>query len=205
MSARIGLLGGSFDPIHVGHLIVARSLAEQAPLDRVLLIPSPRPPHKTGRALTDAAHRLAMARAAVEDDPLFDVSDIELQRSGPSYTIDTIDAMRRRLGPGVALFWIIGADSLPELPTWHRVAELVQRVQFLTAARPDATSPDRDALASAVGAASAQKLLDHVYQTPLIQISATDIRRRVRAGLSIAYLTPPAVVSYIRTQGLYAT
>lgn len=203
MAQRIGLYGGSFDPIHFGHLISARSLAEQLSLNRVVLIPAMLPPHKQTSELTDARHRLEMARLAVQGDPLFEVSDAELHRAGPSYTFDTVTQFRQQLGPLVELFWFIGADSLPELPSWYRVAELVKVVRIVTAARPGWTRPDPVHLIAAVGPPAARQLLEDCLETPRIDISATDIRARVRSGLSIRYLVPEGVASYIATQRLY--
>lgn len=205
MSQRIGLYGGSFDPIHFGHLISARSLAEQLGLDRVVLIPSARPPHKQGVPMTPAEDRLAMARLAVEGDPAFGVSEIELQREGPSYTFDTIAEFRRVVGPDIELVWFIGADSLPELPTWYRVAELVQAVRIVTACRPGWTPPPAGALARAVGEKASARLLQDCLQTPQIDISATEIRQRVRAGLPIRYLVPDRVAAHIDHVRLYRT
>ncbi|HVP12480.1 MAG TPA: nicotinate-nucleotide adenylyltransferase [Phycisphaerae bacterium] len=203
MAERIGLYGGSFDPIHFGHLISARSIAEQINLHRVVLILSPRPPHKVGEHLTDAGDRLAMARLAVQGDPLFEVSDIELARAGPSYTIDTVTAFRRQLGPEAELFWIIGADSLPELPTWRRVRDLVAAVQIVTARRPGSRLPDSAALEAAVGAAPAAALIQYCVDTPEIDISSTEVRERVGLGRSVRYLVPEVVASYIAQKGLY--
>lgn len=203
MSQRVGLFGGSFDPIHHGHLISARSIAEQLKLDRIILIPSPRPPHKDEKSLTPASHRLQMTRLAVEGDPLFEVSDIELNRAGPSYTFDTVCEFQVRLGSDVRLYWFIGADSLPELPTWSRIDQLVQKVQIVTATRPGWSPPPVDLLAKAVGTAAAQSLIAQCVETPSIDISSTQIRSRVRAGQSISYLTPPGVTSYIHAHGLY--
>lgn len=205
MSKRIGLYGGSFDPIHVGHLISARSIAEAMSFSKVILIPSARPPHKEGVAMTTAEHRMAMVRLAIEGDPLFEASDVELGRAGPSFTLDTVMEYRRRLGDTAELFWIIGADSLPELPTWHRIDELVKRVTIVTAARPGFVKPAVADLAEAVGKEAAQALLSNCCLTPEIDISATRIRARVAAGDSIRYLTPEAVASYIQQHGLYAT
>ncbi len=200
---RIGLYGGSFDPIHVGHLISARALAEQIGLSRVILIPAGVPPHKRGHPLTPADHRLAMARLAVQDDPLFEVDDCELLRTGPSYTIETIEAYRARLGGDAALYWIIGCDSLAELPTWHRVADLVERVQIVTMVRPGSSPPPAEVLATSVGDKAAKLLLESCYQTPAIEISATDIRSRVGTGRSIRYLVPEAVRRYIEQNRIY--
>lgn len=203
MTERIGLYGGSFDPIHFGHLISARCLAERLDFSRLILVPSARPPHKRGSDLAAAPHRLEMTRLAVEGDPLFEVSDAELLREGLSYTIDTVMECRRRLGPTPELFWIIGADTLPELPTWHRVAELVTHVRIVTATRPGWQPPDVALLASAVGDEPARRLLGDCYETPSIDISSTDIRSRVRSGRSVQYLLPASVASYITAKGLY--
>jgi nicotinate-nucleotide adenylyltransferase len=203
MSLRIGLCGGSFDPIHFGHLISARSIAEQLDLSQVVLVVSARPPHKGGLELTDATHRLAMARLAVAGDALFEVSDVELHRAGPSYTIDTVAEFRKRLGPDVELVWIIGADSLPELPTWHRIAELVKQVRIVTATRPGWNPPVKNSLTAVVGAECAGQLFADCLTTPAIDISATQIRSRVKSGRSIRYLTPVEVASYIESNRLY--
>jgi len=203
MDSRIGLFGGSFDPIHFGHLISARSLAEQLGLDRVILVPAAQPPHKQHRQITPGPHRLAMAELAVEGDPLFEVSDVELRRQGPSYTFDTVSEMRTRLGTRASLFWFIGADSLPELPSWYRISELVDAVQIVTATRPGWEPPPLARLEAVVPPGAAAALLRNCFQTPAIDISATDLRNRVAKGLSIRYLTPEAVRGYIRDHLLY--
>lgn len=204
MSARIGLYGGSFDPIHFGHLIAARSVAEQIGLSKVVLIPARQSPNKADRPITAPYHRLAMTRLAVEGDALFDVSDMELQRPGPSYTIDTVLAFRGQFGPGTEFFWIIGADSLPDLPSWRRITELVKLAQIVTAARPGWQPPNTDTLAAIVGLDAARSLLKHCCPTAEIDISSTDIRSRLQAGLSIRYLVPSEVASYIHLHQLYS-
>jgi nicotinate-nucleotide adenylyltransferase len=203
MNTRIALYGGSFDPIHLGHLIASRSIAEQLHLSKVVLIPARQSPLKTNRAVSEPEHRLAMARLAVEGDPFFEVSDAEVHRPGPSFTIDTVTSFRQTLPPDADLFWIIGADSLPELPSWRRVADLVRLVQIVTAARPGWSPPPRDDLAAMIGPIAAQSLLDHCCRTPQIDISSSDIRNRVRAGLPIRYLVPDGVASYIASHKLY--
>lgn len=203
MAARFGLFGGSFDPIHFGHLIGARTIAERLNLDRVVLIPSARPPHKQGREVTEARHRLEMARRAVAGDPMFEVDDLELHRQGPSYTFDTVTEYRRRGGADAELFWLIGADSLPELPTWYRIAELVGIVHIVTITRPGWLPPDPSQLEKAVGQAAAAQLLRGCEPTPGIDISATTIRTRVRENRPIRYLVPEPVESYIREHSLY--
>ncbi len=203
MNRRIGLYGGCFDPIHFGHLISARSIAEAIDLSRIVLIPSARPPHKDHMRVTDAAYRLAMARLAVEGDPLFEVSDLELHRDGPSYTYDTVEECRRLYGAEAELFWLIGADSLPELPTWHRIAELVERITIVTATRPGWRPPKTNLLSHAMAEPAARLLLENCVVTPDIEISASDIRTRLVEGRSIRYLTPEPVRSYIAEEGFY--
>lgn len=204
MTSRLGLFGGSFDPIHFGHLISARAVAEHFELPRVFIIPAARPPHKLNDKLTQVENRLAMARLAVEGDPLFEVSDVETLRPGPSYTIDTVGYFRGRLGPAVELFWIIGADTLPDLVLWHRVADLLAAVRIVAAARPGWRTPDLSALRAKVGPAVVDRLVADCCVTPEIDISATDIRHRIQSRRSVRYLMPERVVSYIETHGLYA-
>jgi nicotinate-nucleotide adenylyltransferase len=188
--------GGSFNPIHHGHLICARAVAEAAGFDRIVLIPSRQPPHKQGDTdIAPATDRLAICRAAVQGDSLFEIDDIELHRSGPSYTIDTAQQLRHRGWPEVN--WLIGADMARYLPHWHESARLLSEVHFLLMARPGwsfdwLTMP-----------AEYRHLERQVIPAPLINISSTDIRRRIAAGQPITYMTPPAVVDYIRQRGLY--
>jgi nicotinate-nucleotide adenylyltransferase len=203
LSKRIGMFGGSFDPIHHGHLISAHIIAEQLSLDRVVLIPCGIPPHKPGVRLTEPRHRLEMIRLALGDDPLFEIDDLEVHRSGPSYTIDTVDVYRAAVDSETKLFWIVGADSLLELHTWHRIVELVQRVQIVAAVRPGCELPKLQTLADAVGGPIAGELLKFALTTPQIEISASDIRKRVQDGRSIRFLVPESVRSYIYARGIY--
>ena len=189
--------GGSFNPIHHGHLICARAVAERKAFSKVVLIPSAQPPHKQVSATMAAAQdRLAMCRLAVEGEPFFDVDDLELNRPGPSYTIDSAHELAQRSGERV--YWLIGADMLLVLPTWRRPQDLLRDVEFVVMARPG-WSIDWNTLPSEM-----RKLEANVVEAPRIDISATEIRRRVREGLSIAYLTPPQVARYIRERALYS-
>jgi nicotinate-nucleotide adenylyltransferase len=200
-------LGGSFNPIHFGHLICARAVAEAAGYAQVLLVPSAQPPHKAQQAdLASPSDRLAMCRLAIDsttkssDSSLrvsFDVSDIELTRTGPSYTIDTARELRQRGWPEV--HWLIGADMLNYLPKWHEPAALLREVNFVVMRRPGIPI-DWNSLPGEFAF-----LKNSVVEAPLIEISSTQIRQRVRAGLSIDYLTPPPVVDYIGTRGLYVS
>jgi nicotinate-nucleotide adenylyltransferase len=203
MGARVGLFGGTFNPVHIGHLIVARSVFEHLKLDRMVLIPSANPPHKGPEGVADAEDRLAMLRLAVADEPGFAVSNCEIERPGPSYTIDTIIAFRQDLGDEAELHWLIGADSLSELASWHRVEDLVALCRIVTAARPGWESPDLSALVERVGEREVGLLREGILPTPRIDISASEIRRRVRGGRSVRWLVPETVARYIDRRGLY--
>jgi len=197
------LYGGSFDPIHHGHLIIARYAAERLGVDRVVVIPSATPPHKRDRRLAAAADRLAMCRLAVGDDPQFEVSDYETTLDGPNYTFNTIAHFRQVLGAEVRLCWLVGMDSLNELRTWYRAAELVDACAIVTTARPGYTQPSAGALNGAFSAAQIQRLHEQIIAGPHIDISGTDIRARVQAGARIRYLVPEAVRQYIEEHQLY--
>lgn len=182
---KIGILGGTFDPIHHGHLILARDAVETLQLDRLIFLPAAISPHKLDRRQTAPEVRLEMVRAAVEGEMRFAVDAMELERPSPSYAIDSVETLRQR-DPGAQFFYFIGEDNVPRLPTWHRFPELSKMVQFVVLDR------------------SGQ---DAVHPYPAIRrhldISATDIRKRVASGQSIRYLVPPAVEEIIRQRQLY--
>ena len=201
--AGILLFGGSFDPVHFGHLIVSADAAEQIDAGRVVLIPSAHPPHKRGQTLSPAAERLEMCRLAVADDPRFEVSDWEVHQPGPNYTLHTVRHFRQTLSADTPLFWLIGMDSLAELAAWYCVGELLEACTLVTAGRPWFQLPDLAPLADSLSQAQLRELERHVLQTPLIDIGATDIRARVRAGRSIRHLVPEPVRQYILERGLY--
>ncbi len=189
--------GGSFNPIHYGHLICARAAAEAGGFERVVLVPSARPPHKPKSAdLAAADDRLAMCRLAASGSGLFEVDELELQRNRPSYTFDTAQvlAVRHQLSH---VSWLIGSDTVPQLPTWHEFDQLPKSVQFMVMARPGAVI-HWDTLPAAL-----QHLKGNLLTVPQIEISATAIRRRVAAGQSIDFLTTPSVCRYIQDQKLY--
>ena len=189
--------GGSFNPIHNGHLLCSQAVASAKDVSELVLIPSATSPHKLGHAdMADAEDRLAMCRLAVAGKSLFEVDDVELYRAGPSYTIDTVRYLRSAKR-WEQVNWLIGADQVAALPRWHEPAALLREVNFVVMARPG-WSFDWHALPPEF------RVLQHnVVEAPLIDISATDIRRRVRAGEPIDHLVPPAVAEYIRERGLY--
>ncbi len=205
MAQDICLFGGTFDPVHHGHLIIARAVAEARGFARVTLIPTNNPPHKPP-ASASAADRLAMVNLAVEGDELFNVWDLEVKREGVSYTLDTLQALRQKLAGG-NLHWLIGADTLAELPHWHRVEEVLDLAQVLIAARPMGPNQGvQQALAGLAGQLPDRhlhRLREAIVPAPLVDISSTDIRRRVHAGQSIRYLVPEPVARYIAEHGLY--
>jgi nicotinate-nucleotide adenylyltransferase len=203
MAERVGLYGGSFNPIHHGHLIIARRVAEKLNLARVIFLPSATPPHKEGESLIEPCHRAEMVRLAIAGEPLFDFSDYDLNRTGPSYTLETIAHFKQTLPAETELFWIIGADWLMTLDTWYKAVELVDACTIVTAARPGWERPDLSALSTKLNDAQIAKLREYILDTPRIDISATDLRARVAAGQSIRYLVPESVRTYIEMFRLY--
>ena len=199
MGRRIGIMGGTFDPIHVGHLITAEMVRSSASLDEVVFIPSARPPHKDGAQAASAEGRLIMTECAVQDNPYFCVSDLELRREGPSYTVDTIAELRDNLD-GAELFFITGADAMNDLYRWHEPERLLRSCRFIVATRQGAPL---DELLIAEKFTAEERSHIQVLPTPHLEISSTVIRARVRAGLSIRHLVPRTVEEYIRERGLY--
>jgi len=183
--SKIGIYGGTFDPIHHAHLILAREALEELELERVIFVPAAISPHKLGTQPTQADARLEMIYAAVEGEACFEVDDLELHRPPPSFTIDTIEEYRRRI-PGGEFFYFIGSDNVARLDTWHRFDELRRLVQFVILHR--GMAPVR---------------CDLPMITRHIDISATEIRNRVATGRSVRYLVPRAVEEIIRSRGLY--
>ncbi len=205
MDKRVGLLGGSFNPVHNGHLIIARAVAETLGLDRVILLPTKQPPHKRAGSLIDAEHRIAMVQLAIEGEPLFEFSDVDASRAAPTYTIDTIAHIRGELGLDTELYWIIGGDSLAELAAWYRAGELVDACHIVTALRPGTDTIDftNAALTAVFTSEQIARLQQGILETPMIDISSTQVRRRCEAKQSIRYLVPDEVRKYINHNDLY--
>jgi len=205
MVRKMVLFGGTFDPVHVGHMIVARRIAEACGFERITFVPAAHPPHK-GAPETPAEDRLAMLRLAIAGEELFDICEDELSREGASYTFDTLAGLRERHGEAVQLYWIIGADMLADLPNWHRAAEVIALARIVVACRPpwhERMDGIVSQLAQRFGPEAGRRLAEAVVQTPLLDISSTDIRRRVAGGLSIRHLVPEPVRAYITAHGLY--
>jgi nicotinate-nucleotide adenylyltransferase len=190
---KIGFLGGSFDPIHFGHLLAAQDAYEQHKLDRLVIVPASQAPMKPSDTQSTAEDRLAMVRAATEWDTRFEVSDVELRRGGVSYTIDSARHFRA-LYPNDELYWVIGGDQLPQLHLWREIGELAKLVEFIFLERPG--YPVRAAL-------PVPGLRLHRCDGHLLAISSTELRERCRRRLSLDYFVPHKAIVYIRDKGLY--
>lgn len=198
---RIGISGGTFDPIHYGHLILAEEVREIMKLEKVIFIPSGNPPHKTRIKVTSALHRLKMVELATASNPNFEVSSIELEREGYSYTIDTLTQLKQIYGPDTTLYFMTGADVIPELVTWRNFGNIFPLCEFVAALRPGF---NRESLLKEIEYYKENyNAIIHVVDAPLIGISSTLIRERVREGKSIKYHVPESVEEYIKQNRLY--
>jgi nicotinate-nucleotide adenylyltransferase len=197
-------MGGTFDPVHIGHLVIAEEARYQVELDRVMLVPSARPPHKTGTSQAGPEHRLAMLELAVRSNPGLEVSDLEVRREGLSFTIETLRELHRIYGSEAGLFFITGADAILEIMTWKDPEGLLTESQFVVATRP---GYPLDRLVEALpefnseGEKAAENIL--FIETPALEISSTEIRNRVAERRPYRYLVPEAVWQYIEENGLY--
>jgi len=219
LSQRLGILGGTFNPIHYGHLAAAEEVRGRLKLERILFIPSHLPPHKFEGEVPSALQRLELVRLATLDNPFFEPSEIEIKRGGRSYTVDTVEALRQEF-PGTELFFITGLDSFLEIQTWHQWEQLLTLCNFVVISRPGYHFVDLAKISFMKGAAHELAGLDRgdlqqavvrsaaftifLEMIPLFDISSTDIRNRVKAGVSIKYLLPDAIETYIITNKLYA-
>lgn len=192
----LGILGGSFDPIHLGHLLIAQEAAEELSLEQVLFIPAGKAWLK-GREISPAYHRLEMVRLAVSGNPAFDISTIEIEREGPSYTVDTLLSLRQKVPE---LFLLIGWDSLIELPKWYRPDWLVQLCHLVAVPRHGIPTPDLAGLEREIPGISGRL---RMLSWPVIDISSSMVRERVKRGRSIRYMVPEQVEKYICERGLY--
>ncbi|HOM02953.1 MAG TPA: nicotinate-nucleotide adenylyltransferase [Acetivibrio sp.] len=198
---KIGILGGTFDPIHNGHLIMAEIIRGAFELDKVLFIPSGNPPHKKEQTVTDAYHRYNMVCEALKGNSHFEVSRIEVDREGYTYTIDTLGVLNEQYKGIATLYYIIGADVLYDLLTWKDYEKVFKICRFIAALRPGSDIEGfNDRIKYLEDTFSASIL---AAQIPLIEISSTMIRNRVKEGKSIKYLVPDAVENYIKREGLY--
>lgn len=193
---KVGIFGGTFDPIHFGHLLLAEQAREAASLHEIWFIPAGEPPHKQGKPLTPAEERKKMVELAVEGHPQFKVNPIELMRSGPSYTVDTIMELKKQ-NPHVEFFLLVGADMVKNLPKWYKIKEIIQNVQVIGLGRPGF---DHDALPEYI-----EERLMWIPDAVETNISSSIIRERLMLNRSVRYLVPDSVYKYIKEQGLYGS
>ncbi len=195
---RVGIMGGTFDPVHYGHLVTAEAAREQYDLEEIVFVPSGHPPHKTPGTVSDFWHRYQMALLATATNPFFKVSQMEYERGGHSYTVDTVRAFRQLYGAGAELFFVTGADAILEIIGWKQPEELLAMCRFIAVTRPGYDLRQLNALLGEYFAGSVC-----VLEIPAISISSSDIRGRIRRGASIKYLVPETVEAYIIKNRLY--
>lgn len=196
---RIGIFGGTFDPPHIGHLVLAAEAREQLALDRVLWMLTPNPPHKTGRVISPLPVRLELVQAAIGQDSAFEISRVEIDRPGPHYSVDTVKILVAE-NPGAELFYLMGGDSLHDLPTWMHPQELVNCLTGIGVMRRPQDFIDLPWLERILPGLTSKV---HFVDTPLLEISSTMIRERTASGRHIRYFLPPAVYELIRSRNLY--
>ena len=199
---RLGLYGGTFDPVHFGHLLLAEQCREQFSLDEIWFLPSGNPPHKDQRGITSGQSRVEMLQFAVAGHSQFKVNRMELAREGTTFTVDTLSPLAAETAQR-ELFFLIGADSLDDLPTWRNPQRVTELATIVAVNRGDGPAPTLDAVQSELGQAAASRI--QLATMPGIDLSSSDIRRRVQEGKSIRYMTPRAVEVYIHEHGLYRT
>lgn len=198
---KLGILGGTFDPVHIGHLLIAELAREALQLERVLFVPAGDPPHKQDQEKTPAHHRREMVELALIDNPYFNVSTVDLDRSGPHYSVDTVTLIRAEYAlPAENCFFIIGGDSLDDLPIWHNPDKLISLCRLAVLHRPG-YRPDMAALEQTIPNLSNQ--IDWIPMETAIDVASSTIRARVAGGRSIRYQVPESVRNYINQHGLY--
>lgn len=199
---KIGIMGGTFNPIHLGHLMMTEYIREEMNYDKILFIPTGNPPHKQIDVL-DAEVRMEMVKIAVADNPYFEVSDVEVRKEGISYSVDTVAELKKQY-PEDELFFIIGSDILPDLKDWRRFDELARSIRFILAVRPGFESLSREEIRGEIRDLHMRYGAEiTVVETPRYEISSTDLRNRLASGKSVKYLIPDEVIEYIESRGCY--
>jgi nicotinate-nucleotide adenylyltransferase len=199
---RVGVFGGTFDPVHQGHLILAEQCREQGRLDQVWFVPAPWPPHKHKDVVTRYEQRVEMLALALAGNPAFRIDEIEKERPGPSYTVDTLAELRRR-HPQTEFFLLIGSDTLAEFPGWHEPVRLLEHAGLMVMARPGNPVLPMEELRARLRPPEGFSVRVEIAQTPLIDISSRELRERARGGRSLRYFLPRAVECYIHDKHLY--
>jgi len=197
---KLGILGGTFDPIHNGHILIAETVLSRLDLAEVLLIPAGNPRFKNGGAVTDACHRLKMVELAAAGKPLFRVSAMEVERRGITYTVDTLRELKDKLGAQSELFFVMGWGSLAEFPLWHKPSEIISLSKLVVVPRQGLPKPDLAELDRKIPGLAKQTIM---LDEPLVELSSSDIRGRIKNGADIQGLVPDSVAAYIAENRLY--
>jgi nicotinate-nucleotide adenylyltransferase len=200
---RTALFGGTFDPIHIGHTTVAAAAGEGIGSDKVIFVPARRSPLKAFFPEASDEDRLEMIKLATEGNGRFGFSDYELKKTGPSYTLETVRYFRQQLGNIVSIYWLIGADALEDLPHWYGITELIDECNLAVMHRAGFAPPDFSRYVSLWGEERVKKMQRNVVATPLVDISSTEVRRRLAAGREVGGMISPKVLQYIREHSLY--
>jgi nicotinate-nucleotide adenylyltransferase len=200
---KLGIMGGTFDPVHNGHLLIANEAGWRLELDKVLFMPTGDPPHKQDQALTPAANRLEMVRLATLDNPLFEVSTLEIERKGLSYTAQTLKALQIEYEGQADLYFIIGVDAAADLLSWNEPDQVVTRAKLVVVDRPGFSLPLAKLQAGLPEIDLAERII--FLHVPLVEIASTEIRHRVAQGISIRYLLPEEVIDYIQQERIYVS
>ena len=202
-AGRIGIMGGTFDPIHYGHLVVAEAAREAFSLEKIIFVPAGIPPHKAKEEVTPARHRYLMTLLAIMSNPYFEISRVDLDRGGVTYTVDTLADLKSQLPPAVQMYFITGADAILEILSWKSPDQVLSMAEFIAVTRP---GYGLDQLSQAIGPLYAEfRDRIHILEAPPVGLSSTGLRRRLVEGRSIRYLVPETVVAYINNEGLYGT
>ena len=198
---KLAIMGGTFDPIHYGHLVTAEAVRDKFKLDKVIFMPTGNPPHKIDRNVTESHHRYLMTVLATVTNPYFEVSRMEIDREGITYTVDTIKELRKIYGEESEMFFITGADAILEILTWYKLEELFKSCSFVAATRPGFHGKDMEQKLDEIKSKYKGEIFS--LEVPSLAISSTNIRKRIKTGGTISYLLPEAVEHYIRKNNLY--
>jgi nicotinate-nucleotide adenylyltransferase len=201
---RLGVFGGTFNPVHLGHLILAEQCREQGRLDQVLFVPAPRPPHKQDTELASYAQRVEMLALATSGQPAFRVDELEKDRPGPSFTVDTLQQLRERHREA-EMFLIIGSDTLRDLPQWYQPVRILELAGLLVVPRPGWSILGEAEVKKTLALPDSFSLCCQTCEIPLIDIASRDLRRRIAQGRSVRYMIPRAVEAYIQDKNLYTS
>ncbi len=199
MEKCIGVFGGSFNPIHIGHLILAESARQEFHLEKVIFIPTGDTPNKDMHYV-DKIDRFHMVELAIQGNPYFEISSIEMERTGPSYTVDTIHQVKKMIGDEYKIYFLAGTDAVADLPTWKYNKKLLSICDFICASRPGSTDKLNKSV-SYFGELGKEKI--HFLKMPELEISSTDLRRRIENNMSVTYMIPDGVIKYIKEKQIY--